>query len=83
MYQFIRFVYCVWLCDPMDFSPPGSLVHGILQTGILEWVAIPISSESSWPKDQTWVPCIAGRLFTIWATREAHEVTRDTQFLSG
>ena len=30
---------CPTLCDPMDCSPPGSSVHGILQTGILEWVA--------------------------------------------
>ena len=31
------------LCSPMDCSPPGSFVHGILQTRILEWVAIPFS----------------------------------------
>ena len=43
----------VWLCDPMDCSPPGSSVHGILQTRILEWVAIPFSRGSSWPRDQT------------------------------
>jgi len=35
------------LCDPMDCSPPGSYVHGILQAIILEWVAIPFSRESS------------------------------------
>ena len=34
---------CLTLCDPMDFSPPGSSVHGILQTRILEWVTIPFS----------------------------------------
>ena len=38
---------------------------------ILEWVAIPFSRGSSQPKYQTWVSCIAGRFFTIWATREA------------
>ena len=32
---------CLTLCDPMDHSPPGSSVHGILKAGILEWVAIP------------------------------------------
>ena len=42
-------------------------VHGILQARILEWVAIPWSSR---PRDWTWVSCIAGRFFTIWATRE-------------
>ena len=63
---------CLNLCDTMDCSPPGCSVHGILQARILEWVAIPFSRESSWPKDQTWVSCIAGRLFTVWATREIH-----------
>ena len=32
---------CLTLCDPMDCSPPGSSVHGILQTRVLEWVAMP------------------------------------------
>ena len=35
--------WCPTLCDPMDCSPPGSSVHGILQARILEWVAIPFS----------------------------------------
>ena len=39
------------LCDPMDCSPPGSSVHGILQARILEWVAMPFSKESSQPRD--------------------------------
>ena len=34
---------CLTLCDPMDYSPPGFSVHGILQARILEWVAIPFS----------------------------------------
>ena len=37
----------ITLCDPMDCSPPGSSVHGILQARILEWVAIPFSRGSS------------------------------------
>ena len=37
----------VRLCDPMDCSPPGSSVHGILQARILEWVAMPSSRGSS------------------------------------
>ena len=40
---------------------------------LLQWVAIPFSRGSSWPRDQTWVFCITGRFFTIWATREASE----------
>ena len=55
----------------MDCSPPGSSVHGILQARILEWIAISFSRGSSWPKNLIWVSCISGRLFTIWATREA------------
>ena len=43
---------CPTLCDPMDCSPPGSSVHGLLQTRILEWVAIPLSRGSSPPRDQ-------------------------------
>ena len=53
-------------------SLPGSSVHKILQARILEWVAIPSSRGSSWPRDQTRVSCIAGVFFTIWATREAN-----------
>ena len=44
---------CLTLCDPMDWSPPGSSVHGILQRRILEWVAISFSRASSQPRDQT------------------------------
>ena len=51
----------------MDCSPPGSSVHGILQARILEWVAIPFSGGSSWPRDWTQVSCIAGLFFTTWA----------------
>ena len=36
---------CPTLCDPMDCSPPGSFVHGILQARILEWVAIPSAGD--------------------------------------
>ena len=35
------------LCDTVDCTPPGSSVHGILQAGILEWVAMPCSRGSS------------------------------------
>ena len=58
------------LCNPMDFSPPGSSVHGILQARILEWVAISFSRGSARPRDKTWVSYIAGRLFSNWGTRE-------------
>ena len=42
---------CLTLCKTMDCSPPGSSTHGILQARILEWVAIPFSRASSWPRD--------------------------------
>ena len=57
---------CPTLCDPVDCSPSGFSVHGILQTRILEWVAMPSFKGSSQPRDWTWVPCvscIAGRFF--------------------
>ena len=41
---------CLTVCDPMDCSPPGSSVHGILQSRILEWVAMPFSRGSSSPR---------------------------------
>ena len=44
---------CVWL-----FATPRTVVHGILQARILEWVAFPFSKESSQPRDQTQVSCM-------------------------
>ena len=57
---------CLILCNPLDCNPPGSSVCGILQTRILEWVAIPFSGGSYQPSDQTCVSCIAGRFLTDW-----------------
>ena len=62
---------CPTFCDLMNCILQVSSVHGILQASILEWVAIPFSRGSSWPRDWTQVSCIAGGFFTIWATREA------------
>ena len=67
---------CLTLWDPMDCSLPASSVHGILQARILEWVAMSFSRGSSWLRDQTWVSCIAGRFFTIWATKETRFLLR-------
>ena len=44
---------CPTLWDPMDGSPPGSSIHGILQARIQEWVAIPSSRGSSQPRSPT------------------------------
>ena len=54
----------------MDCNPPGSSIHGIFQARVLEWSAILFSRGSSRPRDRTLVSRIAGRCFTIWATRE-------------
>ena len=61
---------CPTLCDPMNCSPPGSSIHGILQARILEGVAISFSRGFSRPRDGTRVSRIVGRFFTNWATRE-------------
>ena len=55
----------VWL-----FATPWTVIHGILQARILEWVAFPFSRGSSQPRDWTQVSHIAGGFFTSWATRE-------------
>ena len=57
----------VQLCHPTNCTPPVSSVRGIVQ----EIVAISSSRGSSQPRDRTQVSCIAGRFFTVWATREA------------
>ena len=51
---------CLTLCDPTDCSMPGSSVHGLLQSRILEWVAVPFSRQSSQPRDRTQVSHIEG-----------------------
>ena len=66
---------CPTPCNPVDCSPPGSSIHGILQARILEWVAISFSRGSSQPSDQIQVSHIAGRRFNLWATREAQVIS--------
>ena len=65
MYKYIHITpyLSLTLCDPMDSSPPGSSVHGILQTRILEWIAIPFSRGTPQPRDQTQDSGTAGRFF--------------------
>ena len=63
---------CPTLCDPMDGSPLGSYVHGILQARILEWVAMPSRRGSSQLRDRTLVsPALVGGFFTTSATWDA------------
>ena len=66
------------LCDPMDCSPPGSSVHGTLQARILEWVAMPSSRGSSWPRGWTTFltsSALAGRFLNTSTTWEAPVLT--------
>ena len=58
------------LCDPMDYSLPGSSIQGIFQARIMEWAAISFFGRSSQPRGWTRVSCTVGRSFTIWATRK-------------
>ena len=57
---------CPTLCNPMDYSPPGFSVHGILQARILEWVTMPSSGN------QTRVSCIADLFFTAEPLRKPY-----------
>ena len=62
----------VWLfCNPMDCSPPGSSLHGVLQARILEWFAMPCSRGSSQPRHRTCVSYIGGRVLYCWSIMEA------------
>ena len=72
---------CLTLCNPMDCSLPGFSIHGILQARIPKWVFISFFRRSSQPKDQTQVSHIAGRLFTIWTTREVTLLSKNTSKL--
>ena len=67
---------CPTLCYPMNRSQPGFSIHGTFQAWVLEWVAISFSRGCSRPRDWTRVSRIAGRHFTIWATRESPEATK-------
>ena len=68
-----KLLQCLTFCNPMDYSPSGSSVHGILQARILEWVSLTSSRGSSQPRGWTHVSCVSciGRqFFTIGATWE-------------
>ena len=60
------------LSDPIDCSPPGSSVHGILQTGILERLDMPFSRGSSQPKDQTGSPSLQADSLPTDPPRKSH-----------
>ena len=72
------------LCDSMDYSPPGSSVHGILRARMLEWVAVSYSSGSSWPRDGTHVTYIsltlASGFFTTYLPGKPYFLTHAFKF---
>ena len=60
---------CPTLCGPMDCSLPGSSLHGILHTRILEWVAVSFSRTPSYPcKNKHWVQFVLNS-FLYWSSR--------------
>ena len=65
-----------FLFDPVDCSPPGLSVHGMLQARILQWFAMPSSRGSSWPRIEPaflMSPVLSGGFFTtntIWEALE-------------
>ena len=65
------FLSHVWLCDPMNYSSPVSSVHGIFQARILSGLPFPTPWNPPNPETEPGSH-IAGRFFTIWATREAY-----------
>ena len=74
------------LCDPVDCSLPASSVHGILQTRILEWVAMPSSRGSSQPGIEPaslLSTALAGEFFTTSATWEALFNYKKLNFING
>ena len=66
---------CLTLSDLMNYRLSGSSVHGISQERILEWVSIPFSRGSSWPRDRTQVSWIGRWILYCWATRKPYNLT--------
>ena len=72
-FEYIRYVYvyakslqwCPALCDLVDYNPPGSSVHGILQVGTLEWVVISFSRGLPDPGIKPASPALAGRFLPL------------------
>ena len=71
-----------FFCHPMDYSWPGSFVHGVSQARMLEWVAISFSRRSSQPRNQTRVSDIGRWILYYLATRRAcnERMTRSKRF---
>ena len=76
---------CPTLCDPMDCSPPGSSLHGILQARILEWVAMRTSRDLPNPgiePTSLMSPALTGGFFTTSITWEAPKIPLEVNIFS-
>ena len=73
---------CVRLCDAFNCCPPGSSVHGILQAGILEWVAIPFSRGSSRPRDRIRVLSLASQADSLPLSHPGSSLCQVLSFIS-
>ena len=72
---------CLTLCDPMDCRLPGSPVHGMNAPGKSSGVGShSLLQEIFLTRDWTWISCIAGKLFTVWASRKRNKVCCDQYF---
>ena len=66
------------LHDPMDCGLPGSSIHGIIQAGILEWLAISFCKGSSWTRNQICGSCIGRWILYHWASWESPSIVNNT-----
>ena len=66
---------CPTLCDPMDGSPPGSSIHGILQARVLEWAAITFSAKEI--AEQSQYPRTSQSVIFRSAAAAAHRITSE------
>ena len=73
---------CVSLCNPVDRSPTGFSVHGILQVRILEWVAISSSKGSSWPRNQTHVSYVSCIGFSFSSVTQSYSTLCNPMYCS-
>ena len=70
---------CLTLCNPMDCSPPGSSVHGILLARILEWVAVPFSSRFSHPGIKPGSPALQADSLPSELPRKVHPTDKEME----
>ena len=82
---YIKGVYAQSLltpCNPIDYSPPGSSIHGVCQARILEWAAISYPRGSSQPRNRTCVSCIDRQILHNYTTWEAlYKVYTNTKYV--